>query len=87
MESKPSPDASKYPSITEVKKKFEDSFALVVKLFEATPESQMNDATATEGHGFCTSKVDVALKSAWHDGYHGGQIASLRKPMGVAKSK
>ncbi len=87
MDSKPSPDASKYPSIAEVRAKFESSFAVVTKLFEATPESQMNDATATDGYGFCSSKVDVALKCAWHDGYHVGQIASLRKPMGVAKAK
>ena len=86
-DSKPSPDAKAYPSFAEVKKHWESSFALVVKLFEATPDSQMSADTATNGHGFCTSKVDVAHKSAWHEGYHLGQIASLRKAMGIAKKK
>jgi hypothetical protein len=87
MDTKPSPDAKVYPSFAEVKKYWEDSFALVVKLFEATPDAQMSDDTATNGYGFCTSKVDVAHKSAWHEGYHLGQVASLRKAAGIAKNK
>jgi DinB superfamily len=87
MESKPSPDPKAYPPLAQVKKHWEDSFAALVKLFEATPDSQMSAETASNGYGFCTSKCDVALKSAWHEGYHLGQIASLRKAMGIVKPK
>lgn len=87
MESKPSPDAKVYPPFAEVKKHYNDSFALVVKLFQATPDSEMSSETATNGYGFCTSKADVALKSAWHEGYHLGQVASLRKAMGIVAKK
>lgn len=87
MESKPSPDPKAYPPIAEIRKHFEDSFALVVKLFDATPDAQMTAEPATNGYGFCTSKVDVALKSAWHEGYHLGQIASLRKALGITSKK
>lgn len=87
METQPSPDAKKYPPFADVKKHWEDSFAHVVKLFEKTPDAQMSNETETNGYGFCTSKVDVAHKSAWHEGYHLGQVASLRKAAGIAKKK
>lgn len=87
MESKPLPDAAKYPAFATVRKVYEDSFAQLVKVFEGLPESQMSSPVVGNGYGFCNSKVDVAMKSAWHEGYHFGQVAGLRKVLGITKKK
>lgn len=81
--SKPSADAAAYPSLTESRKRYDETFAALVKLVEGLSEKDAWTAPACDTGGFTTSKLDGAYKCAWHDGWHLGQIADLRRALGL----
>lgn len=83
MGSKPSSDAKVYPSLGEVRKGYDAAFAAYVKQVEGLSEADAWTATANDTGGFASSKVDAAYKCAWHDGWHLGQIADLRRALGL----
>lgn len=85
MESKPTGDAKKYPALGEIRKKFEGAYAMFVGLVEKLPEKDIWSATASDGSGFTSSKLDAAYKCAWHDGWHAGQVADNRRAMKLGK--
>lgn len=81
--SKPSADASVYPSLAEVRKAYGDAFDAYLKLVQNLPESEVWSAPASDGGGFCSSKIDSAYKCAWHDGWHLGQLTDIRRALGL----
>ncbi len=80
-QSKPAPDAKKYPPAAEVKKHYDNAYKVFLGLVEKLPESELWAKTATDSGGFASSKLDAAYKCAWHDGWHLGQIADVRRPL------
>lgn len=81
--SKPNGDASAYPSLTEARKRYNDAFAGYLKMVENLPEADAWTPSAIDTGGFTSSKIDGAYKCAWHDGWHLGQIADLRRALGL----
>lgn len=83
MGSKPSSDAKAYPSLSDVRKSYDATFAGYVKMVESLTPTQAEEPCAIDTGRFASSKVDAAYKCSWHDGWHLGQIADLRRALGL----
>ncbi len=81
---KPTSDASQYPSLDEVRRVFDESYARILAAAQATSDADMPGAPLGESGGFVSNRLDVILKNAWHDGWHTGQLSVLRKFLGLA---
>lgn len=81
--SKPLADPSKYPAPAEVRKVYDSAYRAFMSAFEKLPESDLWAKPEAETQGFASSKVDAAYKCAWHDGWHLGQVADVRRALGL----
>ena len=45
--------------------------------------ADMLKATVTDSHGFAKTRMDVLIRAAWHEGWHSGQLGSLRRALGL----
>jgi hypothetical protein len=45
--------------------------------------SQGEESVKEATHGFADTKMDLLYKLAWHDGWHLGQLTTLRKFLGL----
>jgi len=81
--SKPLPDPKAYPPLAELRKAFENGRAAVLKWLETAPDAALATPLADKTGGFCTDPIDGALKIAWHEGWHFGQVANCRKALGL----
>jgi hypothetical protein len=80
---KPNPVASTYPALAEVRAAYDGAYSALAGVIGAINEKDLWSACATETGGFLSSKIDTAYKCAWHDGWHIGQIADLRRALGL----
>jgi len=77
------PDAEEYPSFDEVKGYFDSVRAkLTTWLAEASPEDLMQSTKEASG-GFFDDILDGLKIAAWHEGWHAGQLSSLRRAIGL----
>lgn len=83
MGSKPTADAATYPPIADVRSAFEASIDRLCAAVDALNDAELAAPPAGDGSGFVTDKLDSALKAAWHNGWHLGQVAALRRGLGV----
>ena len=81
--SKPVDDPRKYPPVAEVKKVFDANRAALLNWFEAAADKDLALQLSEKTGGFMTDPVDGMLKMAWHEGWHMGQVATLRKALGL----
>lgn len=77
------PTTTGNPSIHEVKQAFESSRAALLAWLRAAPDSALAMDLSEKTGGFATDPLDAMLKIAWHEGFHGGQIANIRKALGL----
>lgn len=75
-------DRSKYPPLSEILRYNQATFdafrAAAAKLTD-------NDLTAKALAGadsFLSHRLDAVLTAAWHEGWHAGQLAMLRRSLG-----
>ncbi len=80
---KPTMNASAYPSAADVRATFDHTHAAVLAWFEATPEAVLDASIKEKTGGFADDGWDAMLKLAWHEGLHFGQVATIRKGMGL----
>lgn len=83
MGSKPSGDKSGYPALAEVRKAFEDTYTRLVNALSAKTDAELLTPVAGEPSSFVKDKLDAAFKCAWHEGWHTGQLADLRRACGL----
>jgi hypothetical protein len=84
MGSKPVSDASKYPKLSEVRKVYEANRAAMLDWLQKASATELGASLAEKTGGFMSDPLDGALKLSWHEGWHGGQVASVRKALGLA---
>jgi len=80
--SSPTADAGAYPALGELLENVEKGFAAFVGHAEKLGEEELGEK-ALAGEGFLTTKMDGILSLAWHDGWHAGQLAALRRGLGM----
>lgn len=83
MHSVPQPDAALYPPLDELKSYWKSTFTALIEAVDALTDSDLPGAPAQDSGGFITSKFDAIAKAAWHDGWHAGQLAALRRGLGL----
>lgn len=81
--SRPVAEATKYPPPGEVRGVFDRTFKAFVAAVEGLAEKDLWAKPDVETNGFATSKIDGAYKCAWHDGWHLGQVADIRRALGL----
>lgn len=80
------PVATGNPPASDVRKVFESSRAALVDWLRGAPDSALMQPLTELTGGFATDPLDACLKIAWHEGFHAGQIASIRKALGLPPS-
>jgi hypothetical protein len=83
MGSKPVPDAKAYPPLSELRKRFDAGWERMAAAAESLRDEDGAKPTMIESGGFLKDRLDVVDKSAWHDGWHAGQLSGLRKALGL----
>ena len=83
MGSKPTDDEAGYPPIADVRAAYEASIDRLCAAIESLDDREIVAGPAGDGANFVHDKLDSALKGAWHAGWHLGQLAGLRKGLGL----
>ncbi len=83
MGSTPTTDPSAYPSLRDVRAAYDRAYDRLVNAAKKRNDAELLEPTAGNSHGFANNKVDCVLKAAWHEGWHIGQIADLRRGLGI----
>jgi hypothetical protein len=83
MGSKPAADRSIYPSVAQVRERYDTNRQLLIEWFEGASEQTLANSLSEKTQGFALDPVDFLLKGAWHEGWHMGQVATARKALGL----
>lgn len=83
MESTPVDDPNQYPSFADIRTAYTRAGQRLVNAVKTLDDSQLGNPPKGEGYGFVNSFGDGILKAAWHEGWHLGQIADLRRGLGI----
>lgn len=83
MGSKPVSDPKVYPPFEQVSKHSEEAYAALLAAARAQTDADLVAPTAADAHGFARDRLDAIEKTAWHEGWHAGQLAGIRKALGL----
>lgn len=83
MGSKPVSDRTVYPPVSELRQYFNTSRAAVLKWYESASDAALKTPLTEKTGGFMNDPIDGAMKLGWHEGWHMGQAASVRKALGL----
>lgn len=81
--SKPSPDAAAYPPLADVRAVFQATFDAFIAGAEKLSESDLLGPPSGDTGGFAADKLDLIERAAWHEGWHAGQLSTLRRCLGL----
>lgn len=81
--SKPNPDVSVYPPLEEVRRAYDATYARLIRAADAMTEADMEAPPAGDSYGFVKDKGEVLEKAVWHEGWHSGQLSSLRRALAL----
>jgi len=77
------PSATGNPPSADVRKAFNDSRGAVIRWLGAAPDSALTVDLKEKTGGFASDPIDAMLKMSWHEGWHMGQVANVRKALGL----
>lgn len=83
MGSTPTADPKAYPPVAEVRANFDRAFERMRSAAAGMSQAQLNESLKEATRGFADTKLDLIYKMAWHDGWHLGQLSTLRKFLGL----
>lgn len=79
-------ESTLYPDLASVRGQFDTSHAEFVNVISSLNDDQLLDpAPADRSGGHIPTAAAAAGIKAWHDGWHAGQLSSLRKALGLAR--
>lgn len=76
-------DPKTYPTYAEVKKHFDATHDAFIKAAKAATDQTLNASLKEKSGGFADDGFDALNKGMWHEGWHCGQIAGIRKALGL----
>lgn len=79
----PSPDAGKYPGAADVRRQHHVAFARLMEAIGGLRPEDAHKPPAADSFGFAVDRLDVVYKACWHEGWHQGQISTLRRSLGM----
>lgn len=77
------PSATGNPPAADVRQAFKDARGAVIRWLGAAPDSALAVDLKEKTGGFATDPIDCMLKLSWHEGWHMGQVANVRKALGL----
>jgi hypothetical protein len=83
MGSKPLRDAKAYPPLPELKKRLGAAWERMSAAAESLRDEDAKKPALIDTGGLLDDRLDAVVKVAWHDGWHTGQIAGIRKALGM----
>lgn len=83
MKSEPKPDAKLYPSYDVLRKNFDQSYNAFIAAFQATSDADLAKPPLSDTGGFMSTRLASAAVVTWHDGWHSGQLSTLRRSLGL----
>jgi hypothetical protein len=81
--SRPLPDLKKYPPLEQVRKVYDANRSALLNWLESASESALAKPLKEESQGFAADVLDAFYKLGWHEGWHFGQVAGVRKALGL----
>lgn len=84
--SRPTSDASQYPPFAEVLKAMDERRAALLAWLGSLSREQVDTPTSENWQAYAPTIGDLGHFAAWHEGYHGGQLATLRKAFGLTSA-
>lgn len=81
--SSPVADPTAYPPLETVRKHYAAAFRRLTEAVSALKPADIHKPTVGDSHGFANSRIDVVYKAIWHDGWHSGQLSSIRRALGL----
>ena len=81
--SKPTGDAGAYPAHAEVRRVHDEQYDRLLRAAGRLNDADALGPTTSDSGGFLKNKLDVLHKSIWHEGWHQGQISSIRRALGL----
>jgi hypothetical protein len=81
--SKPAAEGRGYPSLGAVTVAMEAEYESFLRAVEGLPESQLSKPLAQDVGKFAKDAVELVDRAAWHEGWHSGQISSVRRNLGL----
>lgn len=75
------PSATGNPPAAEVRRAFSEARGAVLRWLEAASESALTIDLKEKTGGFANDPIDALLKMSWHEGWHMGQVANVRKAL------
>lgn len=81
--SSPSTDPALYPSLDELRRHYSASLHALIASAEALRDEDLSKPAHGDSGGWLTTRLDAILKAGWHEGWHGAQIATLRRGLGL----
>lgn len=78
--SKPSANASDYPSMAETMKLYDQGMARLKKAL-TTPKDPLTKPQQMAD--WVSDTIHAAQLAVWHEGWHGGQLSTLRRSLGL----
>ena len=80
--SKPVGDATKYPPLAELRRVYDRAFDQFMAIVEKMPVEDLAKPPAIAAD-WIPDRLAALHAVVWHEGWHGGQIASIRKALGL----
>jgi hypothetical protein len=83
MGSKPVNDPSKYPPLAEVRGYFDGCRSAVRNWLDTVDDKTLAGSLKEQTGGFANDGFDMLMKICWHEGWHIGQVATIRRALGL----
>ena len=77
-----SASADAYPQLFEINRHFEESRSHLLEWLEEADDAKLGQKFEG-GEGFAETALEAIQKEAWHEGWHTGQLATLRRALGL----
>lgn len=84
MGSKPTPNPSDYPAITEVKETLANNREQLISWLKTWDDATLRSPLPGDLKDFAKTHASWITTLAWHEGMHTGQLATIRKSLGLA---
>jgi hypothetical protein len=81
--SKSTPDAKAYPTLSEAREVMESEYQAFLRAIAEVPEAQLSGPLAKDAGSFAKDAIELVDRAAWHEGWHSGQISSVRRALGL----
>jgi hypothetical protein len=81
--STPNSDGDAYTSIAEVRAHYEREWDALLALLERLSDAELAAPVPKEASAAGKNKLGLLYFTAWHEGVHAGEIAAIRKALGL----